>query len=238
MVTAVLIFLSFMAITPDKSGLAWENVNSNNMQPFGFSAYQAWIPIYENYQGMMAYPHLPCNYAYWPSDPNADYLAMLDTEYEGVLLWLNEPDREDQCEMTPEDAVSFYWQTVALCPSCQLTYPQVSMGDYYNGFRWLKEFLQLCGGCTFEYGALHIYSVLPSVVIGRYTQVVGDVPILVTEWAACDPALTSQMYHELQMNEHVLKHFYYSDYNTGCSSLLDSEGNLTVLGNLLMELNQ
>lgn len=69
--------------------------------------------------------------------------AMCERGFQGPLMVLNEPDRPDQADMTPTDAVAVFEQVMAICPDVWLVGPRVSHADWERGFPWTREFWSL-----------------------------------------------------------------------------------------------
>lgn len=81
--------------------------------------------------------------------------------YAGYLLFLNEPDRYDQCDLTPSEAVDALVRVRSICPTCVLVGPQVSHVDVMlHNWEWLKGFYTEANRRNVQlppYGGLHTY---------------------------------------------------------------------------------
>lgn len=255
------VYLPIAMTPPDKFGIAWPYVGYQDISQFNARYYQGWTISFDEIDGMTALPHIPCPYGYWPGDPDVDFLQLLETRladyqrsnsaYDGILLVLNEPDLESQCLLSPQEAIEFYRAVAIICPSCQLTFPQVSHQDYWAGWQWLGEFLALyrAGGYypPIAYGAIHSYvwQEPPHMLLDSYGQLLDGYGIvtqgwIVSEWGACTPESLADMYRAYEADSRVLIHLYFAPWfhEGNCTNLFtDFDGNgLTAVGDKLYRL--
>lgn len=241
------VYLPIAMTPPDKFGIAWPYVGYQDISQFNARYYQGWTISFDEIDGMTALPHIPCPYGYWPGDPDVDFLQLLETRladyqrsnsaYDGILLVLNEPDLESQCQLSPEDAIEFYEAVAAICPACQLTMPQVSHQDYWSGWQWLHSFLALYRANGYyppvTYGAVHSYvwGEHPSLLLDSYESALGDYGLhydkwIVSEWGACTADSLDMMYRWYEQDDRILYHLYFAPYVEGnCTNLfVDFDG--------------
>lgn len=255
------VYLPVISRHPDKFGIAWPDVDRQDISMFRASVYQGWTINLYPVDGMMALPHIPCPYGYWWTDPDVDFLGLLTVrltdyrqssgrDYDGILLVLNEPDLESQCYLSPEDAIEFYEAVAAICPACQLTLPQVSHHDYWNDWQWLRSFLALYRANEYyppvTYGAVHSYvwGEHPSLLLDSYESVLDGYGLrydkwIVSEWGACTADSLDMMYRWYEQDDRVLYHLYFAPYVEGnCSNLfIDFDGTgYTAMGEKLIRL--
>lgn len=255
-------YLPLVASRPSKTCVALPD-DGNDLSAFVFNCYQGWTVTFEPVRGLTAVPHIPCNYPYWPDDPDVDFLELLRIRlaewesvqgrpYDGPLLFLNEPDRWDQCLLSVEEAVIFYQEVRAICPSCQLTLPQVSDWDYRADWVWLRGFLAAYRGSTGQlpdvsYGAIHTYvqDEPAALLLESYKQLLSEIgypptlPILVTEWGACSPEVAMDMYRTFEHDGRIVQHFYFAPWFGSCTDLFAApQGDVkTAVGDTLVFLH-
>ncbi|MCB0019496.1 MAG: hypothetical protein KDE09_17015 [Anaerolineales bacterium] len=99
----------------------------------------------------------------WPCHGTVDYVVgSLGADYDGYLLFLNEPDRPEQCGMSVEEAVDYYLTVRTNLPHAKLIGPQTISsigGDFAGWTRAWREQVRTVTGSYPElagYG-LHIY---------------------------------------------------------------------------------
>ena len=99
----------------------------------------------------------------WPCHGTTEYVVgTLGADYDGYLLFLNEPDRPDQCATSVEDAVDYYLNIRTALPHAKLIGPQTITspgGDFAGWTRAWREAVRQRTGSYPElagYG-LHIY---------------------------------------------------------------------------------
>ncbi|HXA00384.1 MAG TPA: glycosyl hydrolase [Cytophagaceae bacterium] len=104
----------------------------------------------------------------WNGPALTTYLsAHPDVKY---LLTFNEPNRTDQANMTPAQAVSLWPQVVSIATTYNLKIVSPAMtycsgglclSGYNTGFtsgtQWLDDFFSLCPTCQVDYIGLHVY---------------------------------------------------------------------------------
>ncbi|OJT11892.1 Alkali-sensitive linkage protein 1 [Trametes pubescens] len=131
---------------------------------------------------------------FWPLlwGGDASRLAAFDSAVTSglgtIILGFNEPNEAGQSNLDPFTAAALWRQHIE--PKRALGYktaaPAVSNAN--SGIPWLKSFIQACGGCNFDYVAVHWYDVGFSNMV-QYLTTFHDtfgLPILLTEFAEED----------------------------------------------------
>ncbi len=76
----------------------------------------------------------------------------LDADYDGILIFLIEPDLVDACSMTPEEAVRLFRFFRLSYPNAIITSPAVSFVDTRNDFPWLKKYFEVADKLGIDVG--------------------------------------------------------------------------------------
>lgn len=168
----------------------------------------------------------------WGGPPGGSYDAWIDyvTE-EGcpeIALFLNEPDRPDQADMTPTQAADLYlYVSETVCPSTKWVGPMTSDSD--NG-QWVRTFLIECGmiGCDTSNTRLIAFSVhaytnmtfptIDSRLDSFCTFVVCDRKFWVTEvglrsFISNPYTILSNWIEEMDNDPRIEKYFGYTTYS-------------------------
>lgn len=126
---------SFIAASAIKWTYNWDSDTSNN------DNYGEFVPMLWSPRGDHSGP--------WNDHVNKWFGR--GTQY---LLGFNEPDRPDQANMSPGDAVNAWRQYMEPYHNrAYLGAPAVSNG----GFGWLQDFLNQCQGCHLDFIPVHWY---------------------------------------------------------------------------------
>lgn len=128
--------------------------------------------------GLEFVQHLYCN-----GKGSFDRLQQhVDMGYAGYILFLNEPDMHDQCNITPAAGVDALVKARDICPSCLFIGAQVSHIDAAGGFQWLRAFYEEAnrrGVRLPEYAGLHTYLPNPpysgTYILDTFYQLAEDV---------------------------------------------------------------
>lgn len=243
-------YFPFVSSVDGKGGLAWAHRGRNDVTELGVSFFQDWLVGGESVQGLTHVPHLACRY--WPYDSDettavTDYLADLraiqphddtmsfsdDTmsSYSDTMLFLNEPDLEGQCTITPQEAVTIIQEALFICPDCKFTLPQVSHLDYLSGWPWIREFISEYQQQTavlppVTYGSFHLYDMAVTAALDSYEAMLLEagypavLPLLITETGACSSQMATQMLDELESDNRVEQYFWYAPFDPDmCTNL-------------------
>lgn len=191
--------------------------------------YQDWRILLEN--PMPNNPRLndfscdcyPYNHPDCPLDMFSDLALIKDSDE--VLLVLNEPEKEYQCVKTFTETIQIYISITNICPACQLTLPNVSEEDYFNGWAYTKAVINgLPDNVNIKFGAFHFYNLDPQPMIDSYCLLMGDdCSIIISEWGYCltnsnDTRLKDTI-NLLEADDRIKYHLYFSPYIGGCTDI-------------------
>lgn len=258
--TTYSVFLPIVSASPlppnPKHGLAWNKTGKNNVRPFRFSAYHNWEVENSdlNVQGLKRVQHFSCDFRPYGciDDCVIDMYGRLEKlgyDYEGTILFLNEPNQPGQCTLSPSAAVRIFQNAKTICPLAKWTLPQVSHVDYLNSWQWTREFLnQLFGVLPFanhyiSYGSFHSYIDQIDHMVTCYRALLAEFglnpPILLTEYGHPDPDTAAKMYHDAMNNPHIKQAFWFTSWvEGGSTNLFDKAGEgaqLTAVGKRLLQ---
>ena len=115
-----------------KKGIAatFANRYENGHEPFSPSWYYTWTLNPGLWQGPEFIPMWYCTHT------PAHVLQVLGADYDGYLLFLNEPDRVEQCHQTIEEAVDYYLMVRSTLPQAKLIGPQTINSTNLNFGAW------------------------------------------------------------------------------------------------------
>jgi hypothetical protein len=122
----------------------------------------------------------------WGDKHISAFQSLVKEGYADIAVGFNEPDHQDQANMSPGHAASV-WKTY-LEPlknkGYRLISPAVTNGP--SGKPWFREFLKACnGGCTMDAHAIHFYDTIADDLINYIKEWHGEFgkPIWLTEFA-------------------------------------------------------
>jgi len=209
--------------------------------------YRAW-QIGERLQGdqwgLTFVPSLWCDFYWHPRHSNGQFrpqlhvLELLGRDYDGYLLFLNEPDLPGQCNISPFRAAQIYIHTRAVLPNAKLVGPGISHEQvpYRQNFAWLsawwREVLRLTGQPPDMYAwDLHLYwhpgdplAPYDAFEIWLNERGVKDVKFFISEWGVCNPDRVAEWRRAFDNDPRILHHFFYDqsrDGTGGCMTLFD-----------------
>lgn len=121
-----------------KKGVAWAygRQNIHDEERLCISAYHVWGLLAEGtgYAGLEHFNVFWSDIYTSPTGESHNYFddleARLGNDYDGILLFLNEPELDDQANKMPTDGAQLYLDLKAQCPDCQLYGPMVSAHDH------------------------------------------------------------------------------------------------------------
>ncbi|KAK2762862.1 hypothetical protein FQN54_001037 [Arachnomyces sp. PD_36] len=124
-----------------------------------------------------------------PSGPELSWTSILESNDTLHALSFNEPDLEDQANITAADAAEGHRTFLEPFASLvKLSTPAVTNGPPPNmGTGWMQQFLDECSECTFDFAAIHWYSNNDPKGFKTYVQDFHEsfgLPIWITEFAA------------------------------------------------------
>lgn len=161
--------------------------------------YHTWIipdtnPLEE--YGVETYPVFWCDV--YPSDAQGDEvridykqdaLQKLGPDYDGYLLFLNEPDLPaPQCDRTPREGAELYVWVKQNLPQAKLVGPMVSHVDALDGWRWLQAWRQEVIALTDTPPDLYAYSI-HDYTLGELSYVADTLHDLMTAWGDGDKSM-------------------------------------------------
>jgi len=179
----------------------------------------------------------------WPANGGGFHyinqgIANLGYDYDGPLMFLNEPELASQCDMTPAEAAAFYEQARDTFPLAHFVGPNISS----DGLPWLAEWYDLIiadGLPLPETAAIHSYlDEEPHLLIDRLFAVLDDYPgaagkVWVSEFGNCNPEQAQNMIESYQSDTRVERYAWFTVRNwdtPDCLNLLDGNDELTAVG--------
>ncbi|MEL0099664.1 MAG: glycosyl hydrolase [Opitutae bacterium] len=190
----------------------------------------------------------------WPTQYNYfDSLAKLPDDYNGYLLFLNEPDLRGgdvdgwQCDRTPRQAAYIYKALLAECPNCIFIGPATSHIDYLQGWPWLREFYETIykmGLKPPQIAAAHDYTEQSgSELVNSLFRLLDLFPgaakkVWITEFATCDPNLARKSIEFYQSDERVERYAWFTGKGypaSPCINLINSTGVLQPVGDVYQQ---
>lgn len=159
-------------------GLAYASINSR--QPYEVAQlradwFQVWTMGRTDYgTGLERVQHLSCDrrvfweYGTAAVDQFEQAHMILGADFDGYLLFLNEPDLHIQCRTTPDQAAFMLRAVQDQFPNAIIVGPQPSHFDYWNNWVWMKEFYNWLDHYDIEppdIAAIHNYVDDPQIAI-------------------------------------------------------------------------
>lgn len=224
-------FFPMVQMSTRYRGIAWcagcGGQHAGDLQTYQANAwYAGW---YENTEAQFAGSRIPIVRA-----RQVDKAAALGAlGYAGPTLWLNEPDRADQDDMTPGEAAAEWPYVQAACPTCKWVMPNVSQ----LGMDWLAEFVALSEGEPWRW-SFHLYLSPPysldDSIQGMCTITGTCVALWLTEYGTCIPDLAESFFEQVDADRRLEANLYFTNRNSiaegSCSALIDEAGNETFYG--------
>ncbi|KAL6299131.1 glycosyl hydrolase catalytic core-domain-containing protein [Sparassis latifolia] len=171
-----------------KVGIAWPDSDDSTLSQFVTSStkffynWSCYKPPGVDAAGLQFFA------MYWGAAQVDDCNSQVVPGYAAALMGPNEPEQPGQSNLSPGDAATLWMNNIQPKKSdgFQLISPAVSSGS--AGIPWLQSFFGACGGCTFDYCALHWYGTSAqefiSYVENFYSTFSGNCPSLyITEYA-------------------------------------------------------
>lgn len=204
--------------------------------------------------GLRATQGLWCDFYYHPVYSQGRLIPQagaidLPAEFDGVVLFLNEPDLPGQCSASPKRAAQLYTHVRNQLPHAQLVGPGISDRDWVNEFAWLEAWWTAVVDLTGEPPQMaawdiHNYSdkahpLAPYDALEKWLAVrgVANPKFFVSEWGACTPERIIEMREAFDNDPRILRHYIYDqtlatwDGDGRCIILFDEETmELTLLG--------
>ena len=143
----------------------------------------------------------------------------LGRDFNGYLLFLNEPDRKDQCYMSPYRAVFFYRAVREQYPNAIISMPQVSHFDYLNDWVWLREFYDILETKNIPYpdfATIHTYVkedpnlIVDSMYSFLHERGLSKDKVWITEFGTNDPVIMREMLTLYQADNRIDRYAYYT----------------------------
>ena len=110
------------------------------------------------------------------SDFNSSIQATIDSHNVQAILSTNEPNEQDQSNLSPEDAANMwkhYLEPLRSSKNVRLGSPAPSSNP--NGLMWMQDFFNACnGGCSVDFIALR--ESIPSVSLRKSTSTNANLP--------------------------------------------------------------
>lgn len=162
----------------------------------------------------------------------------------GPLLLLNEPDREDQSNISVETAIDIFSHTYQSKIGSPATASNPTMPGWFTNFMNAKPHIDFI--CVHWYGPPHISSLLNMVdkLYTMYQKPIWITEFAVAQWNTTKPMYTekevmdfmSQIIPELESRIYIERYAWKTrsetDINMGTSALFHDDGNLTNLGQM------
>ena len=185
--------------------------------------------------GLEFTPSLWCDF-YWHGiysqgmfRPQMQVLNLLGPDYDGYLLFLNEPDQayyglSGQCAMSPRQAAHMYVHIKSFMPQVKLVGPGISHIDYLNGFRWLGEWFDFVVHYTGSPPDIHAWDIHTYLRTGPplapydaleawlATRGVYSPIFWITEYGACDPYRLRHMIDSFEADPRIKRYYLYEQY--------------------------
>lgn len=218
----------------------------------GISWWYNWSPQPENGAVANAYPGLGLSFApmVWNGSFNVNtVLSEMPTTNVNVLLTFNEPNFNNQANLTPQQAAALWPQIeqIAQARGMKIASPAL---NYCGGgcnetdpFAWFDAFFAACNNCQVDYLALHWYACTGDALTWYLNQMESRYgrKVWLTEFACLDtsdvsvPAQQAYMAAALQILENdanVMRYAWFTGRfpNQGAVNLLGADGQLTALG--------
>lgn len=187
--------------------------------------------------------------------PQMQVLDLLGPDYDGPLLFLNEPDlgfygHHGQCEVSPYRAAQLYVHVRKKLPAARLVGPGISHVDYESGFLWLEAWWRavvVLTGKPPEMYAWDIHNYIPTGnPVAPYNALeawllargVAGPRFWVSEWGSCSPARVRLMKAAFDNDPRIERHYWYDQYKAywdaapRCMTLFEEDGplRLTAVG--------
>ena len=185
--------------------------------------------------GLEFTPSLWCDF-YWHRQhsqgmfrPQMQVLDLLGPDYDGYLLFLNEPDlayygMSGQCAMSPRQAAHMYVHIKSFMPKVKLVGPGISHVDYLNGYRWLGEWFDFVVHYTGETPQMHAWDVhtylrtgpplAPYDALQAWLAARGvyDPIFWITEYGSCDPHRLRYMMDSFEADPRIRRYYIYEQF--------------------------
>ena len=193
-------------------------------------------------------------------------LGNIPPDFNDFMLFINEPDRWDQCEGKPRPTMEKYRALLALVPHAKILGPQVSHQDYQGLVKdkntnnkddktpkkwwWMRKFFDqlVKNDLPFPYGAgLHTYlSEDPAKIIDSYLAMATEynytpAEIWITEFAVTTTKQLKRMVEYYRINPLVTRYAYYGVRKPTPNSLhtlFGADGELTDIGREWVRLHE
>ena len=174
---------------PSKHGLAWHTTVCTDAAELGVSWYFDW-----GTRRNSCPQQPPAFYPTWRPHRVYEWNQQVSPDYDGIALFLNEPDWLPQDNLTPAAAAHLYRQfQTAVCPRCKAIVLNLSYGNTSYLTEWREAYRAAYGEypAVFAYG-LHVYGSKSKIIshIEAYRAALvaigeGDKKIWLTEFGGC-----------------------------------------------------
>lgn len=172
-----------------------------------------------------------CDFYFHPIHSNGilkplDGSLNLGKDFDGVLLFLNEPDLPGQCTVSPERGAQLYVHVKNTLPNAKLVGPGISEVDWINNFKWLnaffKEVTRLIGKNPEFYAwdihnyqsagnPIQPYNDLENFLLNKNLS--PPIRFYISEWGACTPERIIEMRNAFDSDQRIIKHYIYDQTN-------------------------
>lgn len=176
--------------------------------------------------GLRATQGLWCDFYYHPIYSGGRLIPQygaidLPEDFDGYLLFLNEPDLPGQCSASPKRAAQLYTHIKATLPNAQLVGPGISDRDWVAGFAWLEAWWTAVVQLTGEPPRMAAWDVhnytdtapplAPYDSLEKWLRVRGvEKPkFFVSEWGACTVERIIEMRSAFDADPRIIRHYIY-----------------------------
>ena len=246
------IFLPMVSVTPPKVGYAYSEMSEENTRLLHMQWYHNWNMSIAH-SNIERVEHFSCEVRpYWTFDDDARNqftdLRRIVARFGDApfyLIFLNEPDLNEQCSRTPSHAAQMYKKVIEIAPNAIIIGPQVSDQDYLNDWAWLKEFYRYLDRMNLPYpqiGAIHSYLEEPpnNIVESYFNLPFSTSKIWIAEFGATNPETLRNFLLYYQSDPRIERYSYFAPIHTKDWSryeLVDEDGNLNDMGRVWVELH-
>lgn len=124
----------------------------------------------------------------WGFNQEADFVKNAEKNCKGgYMAFLNEPNQDNQSNMSPQDAAMLYHRSMKQFQDKGYSIIAPATSSNPNGFTWVQDFFKACGPtCKFKAIALHYYDISAQGFIDyieKWHNEWPDMEVFVTEFA-------------------------------------------------------
>jgi len=140
-----------------KVGIAWPNSDSSTLHQFKtrrssvIYTWSPWIP-----QGAKKLGFRPA-VMLWGAKQIGDFTKLVKPGYANIALGYNEPNQRGQSDMSPQYGAQLWKQYLQPLSHQGYSLGSPAVTSAPSGITWMRDFFAACGGCTFNFVAVHWY---------------------------------------------------------------------------------